>query len=115
MVLSMILKDVVIFRMGSWQYLAEMPYSCVSMMMRWKLLWLLHHNTDEMADLDFTLDSETCRAALQGTFICIKISRELGIYILYYFLKIESFCLTTIIYNFSFQDYFSDLHSVRDS
>ena len=56
-----------VFRMGSWQFLADMPYRCVSMMMRWKLLWLLHHRTDDMGDLNFNVTPETCREAIKGT------------------------------------------------
>ncbi|XP_041457856.1 ectopic P granules protein 5 homolog isoform X2 [Lytechinus variegatus] len=31
-------------RLGTWQFLADMPYSCLSSYMMWKLLWFLHHS-----------------------------------------------------------------------
>nr|XP_054752427.1 ectopic P granules protein 5 homolog [Lytechinus pictus] len=31
-------------RLGTWQFLADMPYSCLSSYMVWKLLWFLHHS-----------------------------------------------------------------------
>eukprot|EP00057_Strongylocentrotus_purpuratus_P029333 XP_011683807.1 PREDICTED: ectopic P granules protein 5 homolog [Strongylocentrotus purpuratus] len=31
-------------RLGTWQFLADMPYSCLSPHMMWRLLWFLHHS-----------------------------------------------------------------------
>ncbi|XP_071496292.1 ectopic P granules protein 5 homolog [Diadema antillarum] len=32
-------------RLGTWQFLADMPYSCLSPHMMWRLLWFLHHSS----------------------------------------------------------------------
>ncbi|XP_071943527.1 ectopic P granules protein 5 homolog isoform X2 [Antedon mediterranea] len=31
-------------RLGTWQFMAEMPYNSISILMMWKLLWLLHNS-----------------------------------------------------------------------
>ena len=31
------------YRLGAWQFMADMPYSSVSLVTLWKILWTLYH------------------------------------------------------------------------
>ena len=34
----------VFFRLGAWQFMADMPYGSLSLLTVWKILWTLYHN-----------------------------------------------------------------------
>lgn len=54
-------------RLGSWQYLADLPYRCVSSQMVWRLLWLMHHGYKH-TDISISIPIEQCRQILEGAF-----------------------------------------------
>ncbi|XP_077501047.1 ectopic P granules protein 5 homolog [Amblyomma americanum] len=45
---------------GAWQFMAVLPYSCVSTVMLWQLLWLLHNNYEEKVQQTHLSPSEIC-------------------------------------------------------
>lgn len=55
------------FRLGSWQFMSDMPYKCVSMAMMWRLVWLMHQSyKDGTVDIDQYMTVEQCLADLDG-------------------------------------------------
>ena len=56
-----------VLRLGSWQFMADMPYSCVSMTMMWKLVWLMHHGCkNKVVEIDQNMTMEQCVYDLDG-------------------------------------------------
>lgn len=56
-------------RLGSWQFLTDLPYSGISMTMLWQLLIVMHQGcqrTGDMSDVDMDLTIEECQARLSG-------------------------------------------------
>uniref|UniRef100_A0A2C9JD30 Ectopic P granules protein 5 homolog n=1 Tax=Biomphalaria glabrata TaxID=6526 RepID=A0A2C9JD30_BIOGL len=52
-------------RLGSWQFMADMPYTCVSMDSMWQLLWVLHQG--EGISVDMLPPVETCKTYLKNS------------------------------------------------
>ncbi|CAN7996188.1 unnamed protein product [Ixodes hexagonus] len=46
--------------LGAWQFMAILPYTCVSTVMMWQLLWLLHNNYQDKIELADLSPSEVC-------------------------------------------------------
>ncbi|XP_002410692.3 ectopic P granules protein 5 homolog [Ixodes scapularis] len=46
--------------LGAWQFMAILPYTCVSTVMMWQLLWLLHNNYQDKIELVDLSPSEVC-------------------------------------------------------
>ncbi|XP_055883015.1 ectopic P granules protein 5 homolog isoform X1 [Biomphalaria glabrata] len=51
--------------LGSWQFMADMPYTCVSMDSMWQLLWVLHQG--EGISVDMLPPVETCKTYLKNS------------------------------------------------
>ncbi|CAL1544233.1 unnamed protein product, partial [Lymnaea stagnalis] len=51
-------------KLGSWQFMADMPYTCVSLDSMWQLLWVLHQG--QGINLDHLPPVETCKSYLQN-------------------------------------------------
>ncbi|XP_064630038.1 ectopic P granules protein 5 homolog isoform X2 [Lineus longissimus] len=49
-------------RLGSWQFMADMPYTCASIEMMWKLIWLMHRGK---IDPDVKVTKEMCLQMLK--------------------------------------------------
>lgn len=73
------MADLVLCRLGSWQFLTELPYEAASSQAIWRLLWLMHKgccqfiaediDDRQAADLIPTeLDVEQCRQLLNGIY-----------------------------------------------
>ncbi len=56
-------------RLGSWQFMADLPYNCVSMPMMWTLLWLMHHGYKDKCDVTSCCSEQQCQTDLQGSFV----------------------------------------------
>lgn len=54
------------FRMGSWQYMTDMPYASVSLETTWKLMWMLHMGQNQLVSPDNLPPLEQCKAELKG-------------------------------------------------
>lgn len=54
------------FRLGSWQFMADMPYTCVSVDSMWQLLWILHQGQDQVVNLDQLPPVKSCMEYMQG-------------------------------------------------
>ncbi|GAB1606783.1 ectopic P granules protein 5 homolog, partial [Argonauta hians] len=52
-------------RMGSWQYMTDMPYSSVSLDTTWKLMWMLHMGQNEYIFPENLPSVEQCKAELK--------------------------------------------------
>ncbi|CAH1788011.1 unnamed protein product [Owenia fusiformis] len=52
-------------RLGSWQFMADMPYIGVSISMMWKLLWLLHRGYDVIEAMNQHVSIEECKFIMQ--------------------------------------------------
>lgn len=46
--------------LGAWQFMAILPYTCVSTVMMWQLLWLLHNNYQDKVELADLSPGEVC-------------------------------------------------------
>ncbi|XP_059161411.1 ectopic P granules protein 5 homolog [Physella acuta] len=51
-------------KLGSWQFMADMPYTCVSIDSMWQLLWVLHQG--EGINLDMLPPVASCKSYLKG-------------------------------------------------
>ncbi len=57
-------------RLGSWQFLVDMPYRGVSLTMMWRLLWLMHyasHKDKKLESGDLLVSAEECLDNLKGS------------------------------------------------
>ncbi|XP_041348486.1 ectopic P granules protein 5 homolog isoform X2 [Gigantopelta aegis] len=54
-----------LWQLGSWQFMADMPYTCVSSESMWQLLYILHHGQGHSLDLDSLPTVEFCRGYLK--------------------------------------------------
>ena len=63
-VLLVIKQDYQPYRLGSWQFMADMPYMCVSSGAMWQLSWVLHQSQGQVAALP---DVSICKAYVKGT------------------------------------------------
>lgn len=52
-------------RMGSWQYMTDMPYASVSLETTWKLMWMLHMGQNQLVSPDNLPPLEQCKAELK--------------------------------------------------
>ncbi|XP_014790390.1 ectopic P granules protein 5 homolog [Octopus bimaculoides] len=52
-------------RMGSWQYMTDMPYASVSLETTWKLMWMLHMGQNQSVLPDNLPSVEQCKAELK--------------------------------------------------
>ncbi|XP_046571414.1 LOW QUALITY PROTEIN: ectopic P granules protein 5 homolog [Haliotis rubra] len=51
--------------LGSWQFMADMPYTCVSSDSMWQLLWVLHQGQSHTLNLDTLPPVEHCQGYLK--------------------------------------------------
>ncbi|GFO21233.1 ectopic p granules protein 5 homolog [Plakobranchus ocellatus] len=52
-------------KLGSWQFMADMPYTMVSLGSLWQLLWVLHQAHGQVVNLDSLPSVEECKSYLQ--------------------------------------------------
>ncbi|XP_071084165.1 ectopic P granules protein 5 homolog [Haliotis cracherodii] len=52
-------------KLGSWQFMADMPYTCVSSDSMWQLLWVLHQGQSHTLNLDTLPPVEHCQGYLK--------------------------------------------------
>ncbi|ESO91450.1 hypothetical protein LOTGIDRAFT_228859, partial [Lottia gigantea] len=52
-------------RLGSWQFMTNMPFTCVSSDCMWQLLWILHQGQGHELDLDCIPSVEECKTYLK--------------------------------------------------
>ncbi|KAK6177743.1 hypothetical protein SNE40_015786 [Patella caerulea] len=52
-------------KLGSWQFMANMPFTCVSSNSMWQLLWILHQGQGQELDLDKMPTVEKCKEYLK--------------------------------------------------
>jgi hypothetical protein len=61
-------------RLGSWQFLTDLPYWCISLDMMWRLLWLMHQGHHSTVDPNDSPQTQVkggkalnyCRMLLEG-------------------------------------------------
>lgn len=52
-------------KLGSWQFMADMPYTMVSLGSLWQLLWVLHQGHGQVINLDLLPSVNQCEAYLK--------------------------------------------------
>ncbi|GFR61870.1 ectopic P granules protein 5 homolog [Elysia marginata] len=52
-------------KLGSWQFMADMPYTMVSLGSLWQLLWVLHQGQGQVVDLELLPSVEQCETYLK--------------------------------------------------
>ncbi|XP_035829150.1 ectopic P granules protein 5 homolog isoform X2 [Aplysia californica] len=52
-------------KLGSWQFMADMPYTCVSTDSMWQLLWVLHQGQGQVVNLDRLPPVQKCKEYLE--------------------------------------------------
>ena len=76
------------FRLGCWQFIADMPFSNVSKATMWKLLWLLHQSHGKLVDVSSIPPVEKCIQFIQGTVNPLLHKTPFDTFEIYCFLKI---------------------------
>ncbi|CAG5120166.1 unnamed protein product, partial [Candidula unifasciata] len=51
--------------LGSWQFMADMPYTCVSVDSMWQLLWILHQGHGQVVNLDQLPPVSACKEYME--------------------------------------------------
>ena len=66
---AVLTMDLFVFRLGSWQFLAELPYEMTSSRSIWNLLRLMHQGCYKVdtSSLQIDLSSEECMQLITGT------------------------------------------------
>ncbi|BFZ08146.1 hypothetical protein BsWGS_11185 [Bradybaena similaris] len=54
-------------KLGSWQFMADMPYTCVSVDSMWQLLWILHQGQGQVVNLDQLPPVNSCKEYMQDS------------------------------------------------
>ena len=81
------------FRLGCWQFIADMPFNNVSKATMWKLLWLLHQSHGKMLDVSSIPPVEKCIQFIQGNCFFYKFLVSYDVVVIQWItLMIVQFC-----------------------
>ena len=67
LIVTILVLSLLSFRLGCWQFIADMPFSNVSKATMWKLLWLLHQSHGKLVDVSSIPPVGKCIQFIQGT------------------------------------------------